>query len=165
MKYGGYGWPMSATTKSAYSIQFKGSYSRLNLSLIWKAKAEPRCKFFTQTLMHQKILMANNLQKRSWPNNPTLHVLETHKHLCKDRPFTKEVWTIILPWFDLRLLRNLDLLGTINKVWRKARCKIQNRERRNLMALQFIFVEHLERAQLNKFSKCIFTTFVARSSD
>ena len=29
----------------------------------------------------------------------------------------------------------------------------------------YSLVEHLERAQLNNFSKCIFTTFVARSSD
>jgi hypothetical protein len=34
------------TAKSAYCIQFQGTFSRLKLTLIWKAKAEPKCRFF-----------------------------------------------------------------------------------------------------------------------
>jgi len=77
--------------------------------------------------MHQKNLDGKQSTKEELAKQSYLqimHVSETPKHLCKDRPFTKEVWTIILPWFDLRILQNLDLLGAINKVWRKARCTI-----------------------------------------
>jgi len=34
------------TTKSAYRIQFEGTFSKLKIMPIWKAKAEPKCKFF-----------------------------------------------------------------------------------------------------------------------
>jgi hypothetical protein len=34
------------TTKSAYNIQFVGSFSKLKLMPIWKAQAEPKCRFF-----------------------------------------------------------------------------------------------------------------------
>jgi hypothetical protein len=35
------------TTKSAYNIQFQGTFSKLRIMPIWKAKAEPKCRFFT----------------------------------------------------------------------------------------------------------------------
>ena len=59
------------TAKSAYGIQFQGSFSKLRILPIWKAKAEPKCKFFTWTLLYKKILTANNLIKRNWSNEPT----------------------------------------------------------------------------------------------
>lgn len=31
------------TTKSAYHVQFEGSFSRLKIMPIWKAKAKPKC--------------------------------------------------------------------------------------------------------------------------
>jgi hypothetical protein len=34
------------TTKSAYQIQFEGTYNNLKLMPIWKAQAEPKCRFF-----------------------------------------------------------------------------------------------------------------------
>jgi len=33
-------------TKSAYQIQFEGSFSKLRLTPIWKAGAKPKCKYF-----------------------------------------------------------------------------------------------------------------------
>jgi hypothetical protein len=76
------------TTKSAYCIQFEGTFSKLKLTPIWKAKAKPKCRFFVWTLLHKKILVANNLMKRHWPNDPICKLcgndLETLMHLCKD---------------------------------------------------------------------------------
>lgn len=51
------------STKSAYNIQFEGIYSKLKLLPIWKAEAEPKCHFFAWTLLHKKILTANDLSK------------------------------------------------------------------------------------------------------
>jgi len=48
------------TAKSAYNIQFQETFSKLKVLPIWKAKAEPKCKFFAWTLLHKKILTANN---------------------------------------------------------------------------------------------------------
>ena len=52
------------TSKSAYHIQFEGPYNKLRIMPIWKARAEPKCRFFAWTLLHKKILTANNLIKR-----------------------------------------------------------------------------------------------------
>ena len=81
------------TTKSAYRIQFEGTFSKLKIMPIWKAKAEPQCKFFAWMLLYKKILLANNLVKRHWPNGPICKLYgndpETPTHLCKDCTFTK----------------------------------------------------------------------------
>jgi hypothetical protein len=42
------------TSQSAYWIQFEGCYIKLKLSSIWKARAEPKCRFFAWTLLHKK---------------------------------------------------------------------------------------------------------------
>lgn len=85
------------TSRSAYHIQFKGSFSKLCIMPIWKARAEAKCRFFAWTLLHKKILTANNLIKRNWPNGPICKLCgtgpENPTHLCKDCPFSKQVWT------------------------------------------------------------------------
>jgi hypothetical protein len=79
------------TTKSAYCIQFEGSFSKIQIALIWKARTEPKCRFFAWTLLHKKILTANNLMKRGWDNDPICKLCgieqETPTHLCKDCPY------------------------------------------------------------------------------
>jgi hypothetical protein len=50
-------------TQSAYQIQFEGTFSKIKIMPIWKAKAEPKCHCFAWTLLHKKILAANNLTK------------------------------------------------------------------------------------------------------
>jgi hypothetical protein len=34
------------STKSSYLAQFHGSFAKLKLSPVWKAKTEPKCRFF-----------------------------------------------------------------------------------------------------------------------
>jgi len=53
------------STRSAYRIQFKGSFARFRRDQIWKAHAENKCKVFTWILIHEKILTTDNLQKRA----------------------------------------------------------------------------------------------------
>jgi hypothetical protein len=89
------------STSSAYQIQFIGVYSKMRLTSIWKARKEHKCRFFVWTLMHKKILTANNLFKRGWTDDTNLdcklcgNELETLVHLCKDCPYTKEVWATL----------------------------------------------------------------------
>ena len=42
------------TTKSAYKIQFQGTLFKLKIMPIWKARTEPKCRFFAWTLIHKK---------------------------------------------------------------------------------------------------------------
>ena len=54
------------STRSVYLIQFRGSHRKFKHELIWKAQAENKCKLHAWILMHNKVLTADNLQKRGW---------------------------------------------------------------------------------------------------
>jgi hypothetical protein len=122
------------TTTSAYRIQFEGVFSRIKISQIWKAKAEPKCRFFAWTLLHKKILTANNLNKRNWQHDPICKLCgldqETPTHLCKDCSFTKEVWEIMKQWFGLSILNPINSSGSLYRYWRKYRARIQKDQRK-----------------------------------
>jgi hypothetical protein len=117
------------TSKSAYQILFQGSFSKLKLSTIWKAGAEPKCRFFAWTLLHKKILTANNLIKRNWANDPICKLCgvepETPNHLCKDYPFSKQVWTSLKQWLHLSALDSVAMTGSLHGFWQKCRAKFE----------------------------------------
>ena len=96
------------SANSAYKIQFTSNFSSMNLCPIWKAKVEPKCRFFAWTLLHKRILTADNLQKRGWPCNPVCRLCnstpETILHLCKDCPFSREVWNKVWTGANVPLL-------------------------------------------------------------
>jgi hypothetical protein len=52
------------SSSSAYKIQFTTNFCKTHINLIWKAKTEPKYRFFAWTLLHNKILTSDNLQKR-----------------------------------------------------------------------------------------------------
>jgi hypothetical protein len=111
------------STMSAYRIQFKGRTRRANITPIWKAKTEPKCRIFAWILLHRKILTANNLEKRGWPNDPICNLCdkepETPTHLCKDCDFTNAVWNILVCWFQLHYLPPLGTTTSIHSWWKK----------------------------------------------
>jgi hypothetical protein len=90
------------STRSAYRIQFRGSFAKFPRDRIWKAHAENKCKVFTWILIHGKLLTADNLQKRGWPHQEHCVLcngpLETGLHLCLCCPYAKAVWRQILAW-------------------------------------------------------------------
>lgn len=72
---------------SVYCIQFQGQIKRLNITPIWKAKTEPKCRIFAWILLHRKILTANNLAKRGWVGLTILYASyatrsQKHPHTC-----------------------------------------------------------------------------------
>jgi hypothetical protein len=111
------------STRSAYRIQFKGRTRRANITPIWKAKTEPKCRIFAWILLHRKILTANNLEKQGWPNDPICKLCdkepETPTHLCKDCDFTNAVWNILVCWFQLHYLPPLGTTTSIHSWWKK----------------------------------------------
>ncbi|KQJ93107.1 hypothetical protein BRADI_3g02782v3 [Brachypodium distachyon] len=51
----------SYTAASAYFTQFYGSFPPFLVTKVWKAHAEPECKYFALTIVHRRILTADNL--------------------------------------------------------------------------------------------------------
>jgi hypothetical protein len=94
IKSGGNGQQMENTLQGALTAF--SSKKKFDIDSIWKAKTEPKCRFFARLLLHTKILTTNNLDKRGWSNDPLCKLcaceLETPTHLCKDCMLTKKVW-------------------------------------------------------------------------
>ena len=84
------------SVKSAYNLQFQGSYSTFRSDTIWQAEAEGKHKFFAWLLVQCKILTADKLLARQWPCNPICSLCnieqETAAHLILHCPFAQQVW-------------------------------------------------------------------------
>jgi len=140
-------WRWSADGKysssSAYKIQFSTNFCKIKFNPIWKAKIEPKCRFFVWTLLHNKILTADNLQKRGWPCNHNCSLcslsLETVAHLCKDCPFAVEVWSMILSWANLRFLVGISKTGTLSEWWFRLRLLCSKHSRKSFDGLLIYF--------------------------
>lgn len=131
------------TSKSAYHIQFEGTFNKLRIMPIWKAKAESKCRFFAWTLLHKKILTANNLMKRNWPKEPICKLCgidpETPTHLCKDCTFSCQVWLILKTWLGLSILDTVNTNGSRHNYWRRCRAKIDKPNKRKFDGLLIYF--------------------------
>jgi hypothetical protein len=79
----------SYSAKSAYSIQFSGTFCPFNANLIWKAKVEGKHRFFTWLLIQCNDICVLCDQE-----------LETTDHLCLECVFAKEVWLAVEQWTD-----------------------------------------------------------------
>ncbi|PNT62408.1 hypothetical protein BRADI_4g02793v3 [Brachypodium distachyon] len=92
----------SYSATSAYKVQFVGSFPPFATAKIWKAHAEPKVRFFAWTVLHGKILTADNLAIRGWPHSPFCSLCQTHletiAHLCHECSFTAEEWDLIKLW-------------------------------------------------------------------
>lgn len=60
------------TTKSACQIQFEGAFSKLRITPIWRARAEPRCRFFLlgPYYIRRYSPPTYNLMKQNWAHDP-----------------------------------------------------------------------------------------------
>ena len=92
------------TAKSAYDVQFRGSYCCFQPKRVWSAHAEPKHRFFMWLLVQEKILTADKLIERHWPCNPLCslcrQVPETAAHVCLHCPFAQQVWDLVQTWMS-----------------------------------------------------------------
>jgi hypothetical protein len=111
------------TTKSAYAIQFQGSYCTFNAKGIWKAWAEGKHCFFTWLLVQKKLLTADRLLARNWPCNPTCPLcdqeLESAEHLTLQCVFAREVWALVSAWSQ-GVVQVRDMNISIEDGWNNA---------------------------------------------
>jgi len=74
------------SSKSAYDIQFAGSFCTFDSSAIWTAKAEGKHRFFAWLLVQERIQTADNLLIKGIPCDPLCSLCnqepETPAHLC-----------------------------------------------------------------------------------
>jgi hypothetical protein len=92
----------SYSSKTAYQIQFRGSFCSFNSSAIWEASAEGKHKLFMWLFVQNRILSADCLLLRSWTCNPVCILCdqgrETAAHLCLHCVFAREVWFLVSNW-------------------------------------------------------------------
>ena len=90
------------SARSAYWAHFIGSFRSFNTDIIWRTRAENKCKVFAWILIQDKILTADNLTRRGWPHQASCALcngpMETSQHLCLLCPFAQAVWNQILSW-------------------------------------------------------------------
>nr|XP_020148906.1 uncharacterized protein LOC109734088 [Aegilops tauschii subsp. strangulata] len=84
------------SARSAYLVQFHGSYSTCNFSKLWKAKVELKCGFFMLLWICGHTLTNDNLAVRGLDHNQYCNVCnqteETPLHLIFKCTFAQEVW-------------------------------------------------------------------------
>jgi hypothetical protein len=123
----------------------------MKIDPIWKAKVEPKCCFFVWSLLHNKVLTADNLQKRHWQCNPVCclcnSALETVTHLGKDCPFSRDVWDKIFIWGNCSFLRGNQTSESLYGWWRNIRglCNRQSRRKFDGLLIYFLWSLWLER--------------------
>ena len=90
------------SSKSAYEVQFSGSYCTFNAQAIWKAKTEGKHRFFTWLLVQGKIQTADNLIMKGIQCDPICSLChqdsETASHLCLHCSFAQQVWSLVRIW-------------------------------------------------------------------
>lgn len=125
----------------------------------WRQLLSPvKCRFFAWTLLHKKILTANNLNKRNWQNDPICKLCgidrETPTHLCKDCPFANEVWSLIKQWFRLPIVDIVPMSGSIHGYWWKCCLKFDRGQRKKGgWNYDLFLVEHRERTNRRIFQQ------------
>jgi hypothetical protein len=81
--------------------------------------------------------------KCGWGNDPICKLCgieqETPTHLCKDCPYTKEVWEVIELWFHLSVLNTVNTSGSLHQYWCKCRRKVDKNQRRKFDGIIIYF--------------------------
>jgi len=97
------------SAKSAYEVQFRGSYCDFHQKRVWTVHAVPKHKFFTWLLIQEKILTADVMQARHWPCDPVCTLCrqspETAIHPCLHCPYVQRVWDLVQVWTNNLIMR------------------------------------------------------------
>jgi hypothetical protein len=100
---------------STYNCQFHGVMSKFPAPAIWRSLCEPRSKIFSKLVMHNKVLTADNMLKKSWPCNPNCALCfcmeETTSHLLTECNFTEATWNFTAGTFDLPNYQTMAATG------------------------------------------------------
>jgi hypothetical protein len=110
---------------------------------IWKAKSDPKCKFFAWLILHNKASTADNLSKKHWPCNPICPLCtcmpETAKHLMAECNYTEALWDQTAHHYNLPsypcMMNQGDLTDWVCYIYSFD----SNKEKRNKLGFLFAF--------------------------
>lgn len=127
------------TVKSAYDIQFAGTYPVCNTRPIWEARVEGKHRFFAWLLVQERILTADKLLVRNWPCNPICPLCDQHQesalHLCLNCVYSREVWFLVQNWTE-GLVSVPNSETSVEEWWNRAlagQAKEQRRRKASIM--------------------------------
>jgi hypothetical protein len=90
------------SAKSAYSVQFHGSFADHNWQSIWKAKAENKCKFFCWLALQNRLWTADRIIKHGGQSIGICNLCYTHQesalHMLATCPYSVAVWNEFQAW-------------------------------------------------------------------
>jgi hypothetical protein len=93
------------TVASAYNCQFKGAYTFFPAKDVWKAFTEPKCRFFTWLVLHNRALTADVMQKKNWPCDSfcalCFYIHENADHMLCKCNYTEALWRSVSNNLDL----------------------------------------------------------------
>jgi hypothetical protein len=111
----------SYTASSTYLAQFHGSHPRFIAHKSWTVHAEPKCKLLSWLTLHGKLLTTDMLASQGWTHDPLfplcLNATEMAIQMCKDRPFTAAVCTLVQDWHGASVGPPSDNFPNISKWW------------------------------------------------
>lgn len=110
------------TTKSAYHVQFLARIPQPRLEQIWRAKAEPRVKFYMWLLLRNRNWTSDRLQNMGLIHSPKCilcdQIMETAVHITLQCPFAQEVWHSFVG-IHVSMAHTAQSAQTINKWWNR----------------------------------------------
>jgi hypothetical protein len=107
------------STSSAYTIPFVGSFADYEWEMLWKSKAENKCKLFCWFIMQNKLWTADRFNKHGEHTNAICQLCrmqpESTFHMMAHCSYSEAVWTGLSSWLGA----NLQSSPTLNYRWFK----------------------------------------------
>jgi hypothetical protein len=129
------------SAKSAYLVQFIGSFCSFNAKDIWRASAEGKHRLFAWLLVQSKILTADRLLARNWPCNPVCVLCDQHlesaSHLVLQCVFARQVWLLVRQW--TRGLVQLPVQNAYVEEWWNSSLSGRPKEERKRLATVLMY--------------------------
>jgi hypothetical protein len=118
-------WRLSSTgqysTRSAYAVQFHGSFADHNWESIWESRAENKCKFFYWLALQNRLWTADRIIKHGGQANGTCKLCYTHQegalHMLATCPYSVAVWNDLQDWLGTTLQAPLNNCYRAFKSW------------------------------------------------
>jgi hypothetical protein len=98
------------TVASAYQCQFLGAFAKLPAHHIGKCLAEPKSRYFTWLVLHDKVLTTENMAKRNMLS-VLLHGRD-HNYLLTKCNYTGAVWNLVAAKFHLPTFTSFSTDGS-----------------------------------------------------
>jgi mannosylglycoprotein endo-beta-mannosidase len=104
-------WRFSAdgrySAKSAYKVQFIGAIQDGQWNIIWRAKVENKCRFFSWLLLQSKLPTSDRILRFNGQANPICTLCRTtpekHLHMVAKCAYTKAVWQLVAACLNIQV--------------------------------------------------------------